>query len=317
MPSPTARDVHIDQLLTNVAIAYSNQSYIADQIFPIVPVNNQSGLVPIFDQSHWFRDEAQMRAPGTRSVGGGWSVTNATYFADRYSYRDEIYDEVRANADSVWNLETTTTEFVMDKMLMRREVQFATDFFKTGVWGNDDTGGTDFTQWSDYAFGTPFVNFTTYQDEVEGRIGREADVLIMGKAVWNQLRWHPDLVDTIKFTQSGIPTLALLQAATGFRKILIGRSLMTTDPEGTAEGNVTYSRIWGKNALILHVPDSPGLMVPAAGYTFTWARVPNSLSYILRFRDDEREADIIEANSYFDSKVTAARAGTFLSSVVA
>jgi hypothetical protein len=317
MPNPVSADLRIDQQLTNVAIRYSNQAYIADQIFPVVPVKNQSGKIPIFDQSHWFRDEAQLRAVGTRSVGGGWSVTNASYFADRFSYRAEIYDEVRDNADSIWDLERTNTEFATDKIAMRREVAFATDFFKTGVWGNDDAGGVDFTQWSDYAFGTPLINLTDYQDEVEGRIGREADVLVIGKQVWNKLRWHPDLVETIKYSARGIPTTELVQAATGFRKILIGRSLYTADPEGTAEGSVTYSRIWGKNALILHVPEAAGLMIPAAGYTFTWARVPDSLSFVKRIRDEEREADILEVNTYFDQKVTAARAGTFLSGVVA
>ena len=80
---------------------------------------------------------------------------------------------------------------------------------------------------------------------------------------------------------------------------------------------MVYTRIWGKNALLLSVPDRPSVLTPAAGYTFTWARVPNSLSYMLRFRDDQREMDILEGNSYFDQKVTSALAGEFLSNVVA
>jgi hypothetical protein len=317
MPNPTSRDLHVDQLLTNIAIAYTNGAYIADQIFPIVPVRNQGGLLPLFDQAAWFRDEAQLRAVGTRSVGGGFGVSTATYFCPRYSFRDEIYDEVRDNADSGWDLEATAVEFVMDKVAMRREVNFATNFFKIGVWGNDDTGGTDFTQWSDYAFSTPLVNLTDYMAEVGLRTGQGGDVLVIGEDVWNKLRWHPDLVETIKYTERGIPTQELLQAATGFRKILVGSAIYTADPEGTAESSVTYTRIWGKHALILRVPDRPSMRVPAAGYTPTWARVPNSLSYIVRHRDDERETDIIEANTYFDQRVTSARAGTFLQNVVA
>jgi hypothetical protein len=27
---------------------------------------------------------------------------------------------------------------------------------------------------------------------------------VIGKQVWNQLRWHPDLIDTVKFTQRGV-----------------------------------------------------------------------------------------------------------------
>ena len=45
-------------------------------------------------------------------------------------------------------------------------------------------------------------------------------------------------------------------------KYLVGRSIYTTSPEGTAESSVTYTRIWGKNALMLFTPDQPALMTP-------------------------------------------------------
>lgn len=313
---PTSRDVHVDSLLTNIAIGYTNLAYIADSIFPVVPVNKRSDLIPVYDQSHWFRDEARVRAPATKSEGGGWSITTDNYYAHRYSYRSEIPDEVRDNADSPWNLDSDATTFVMDKIGMRKEVQWAAANFKTGVWFDDETGGTDFDAWSNYDESQPFIDMLTYMDEIEGRIGREANTLVIGKSVWNALKWHPDLIETIKYTQRGIPTEELFLSATGIQRLLIGRAIYTTTPEGTAEASVTYSRIWGPHALLVHVPSSPSLMTPAAGYTFTWRRVPNSIAYMLRHRDEEREVDIIEGNTYFDQKVTAARAGTFLSNVV-
>lgn len=317
MPSPTGRDLHVDTLLTTVSIGYSNPLYIADQVFPVLSVNKQSDLIPLYDQSHWYRDDAKIRAPRTRSEGGGWTIGNDNYFAARYSYRSEIGDEERDNADSVWNLESDATEFAKDKVDMRRERALAAKIMTTGLWGNDDTGGTDFTQWSDYSAGDPLVDSTFYMDDVEGRIGREANTLVMGKPVWNKLRWHPALIDSIKWTERGVLTEDLVRSLLGIDKMLIGRALVTTSPEGTAEASVTYSRIWGKSALFLYVPQRAGLKQPAAGYTFTWARVPQSLSYIVRYRDDERETDIIEANTYFDQKITAARAGSYLASVVA
>lgn len=314
---PTPRDLHIDTLLTNVSIGYKNPLYIADQIFPTLVVNKQSDLIPTYGQSAWFRDDAKIRAPRTRSEGGGWDVSNDNYFAIRYSYRSEISDSERANADSVWNLEQDAVEFAKDKVDMRRERALAAKIMTTGVWGNDDAGGSDFTAWSDYAGSSPLINATTYMDEVEGRIGREANTLVIGKQVWNQLRWHPDLLDSIKWTQRGVLTEDLVASLLGIERLLIGRALVTTSPEGTAEASVTYSRIWGKAALFLYVPPRAGLRQPAAGYTFTWAEVPGSISYIKRYRDEERETDILEANTNFDQKVTAARAGTYLSGVVA
>lgn len=315
---PISRSLHVDTLLTNISIGYRNPSYIADQIFPIVPVMKQSDIVPKYDQSHWFRNTARVRAPGTKSQGGGWTVdTSDTYYAHRFSFRAEIDDESRSNTDAPFNLDRDGTEFVTDKMQLAREVKFATDFFKTGVWGDDDTGGTDFTQWSDYGSSSPLVDITTYMDTVEGKIGREPNSLVLGKQVWSKLKWHPDLIDTIKHTQTAMMTLQLAAALMELQRILVGRAIYTTSAEGTAEASVSYSRVWGKNALLIYVPDRPSLMTPAAGYTFVWQRVSNALQYIKRMRDEEREVDIIEGNSYFDQKATATRAGQFLSGAVA
>jgi len=318
MPNPVASTLHIDQLLTNISIGYKNPEYIADQIFPIVPVQKQSDIIPQYDQSHWFRDEAKLRAPGTKSAGGGWKVTTtAKYFCDRYSIRKEIDDETRKNADAPFNLDRDAVEWVTDKLQMRREVAFATNFFTTGVWGTDKTGGSDFTQWSDYANSSPLTDIDSYKDTVEALIGREPNVFVMGKEVWLKLKWHPDLVDLIKYTQRGQVTVDLFKALTEFNKVLIGRAIYTTSAEGTAEASVSYSRIWGKNALMIYVPERPSLLTPAAGYTFVWQVVPNALQYIKRMRDEEREVDIIEGNTYFDQKITGANAGLFISGAVA
>jgi hypothetical protein len=314
---PTARDLHVDALLTELSIGYTNPEYIADRIFPLVRVNKQSDIVPKYDQSHWFRNLAAPRAPGGRSARSGWTVNNSdTYFAMRYSIGHEIPDEVRDNADAPYNVDRDAVAFVTDKILMNREVSFASDFFKTGVWGADKTGGVDFTKWSDYASSSPLVDFTTFRDLVELKIGREPNTLVLGKPAWNKLKWHPDLIDLIKHTQRGQLSVDLFATLTEFSRVLIGKAIYTTSAEGTAEGSVTYTRIWDDDALMLWVPEAASLLTPAAGYTFVWQRVPNMIQYIKRMRDEEREVDIIEANTYYDQKVTAARAGLFMADAV-
>jgi hypothetical protein len=319
MPQPTPRELHVDTLLTNISIAYRNPAYIADECFPVVPVMKQSDKIPAYNQSFWFRDEAKLRGPGTKGARGGWTVdTSATYFCDRFSYGHEISDDERDNADPVFsNLDGDAAEFVTDKLQMRREVAFATDFFTTSVWGADKTGASDFTRWNDYANSSPLTDLSGYRDVVEGKIGREPNKLVMGKEVWTQLKWHPDIIDTIKYTQRAQMTVELFAALVEFERVLIGKAIYTTAVEGTAESSVTYSRIWGKHALMLYVPDRPSLRTPAAGYTFVWQRVPSAIQYIKRMRDDEREVDIVEANSYFDQKATGTNAGLFMSTAVA
>ena len=311
------RDLHVDALLTNLSVAYTNADYIADQIFPIVPVNKQSDIVPKYDQSHWFRNLAEKRAPGTKSKRSGFTVdVTDKYFCDRYSFGDEIADETRDNSDAPFNLDVDSMEFVTDKTMMAREANFVADFMKTGVWGTDKAGTTDFTKFSDYAGSSPLEVITDYRDIVQGGIGRDVNTFVASRLIHSKLKWHPDLIDMIKYTQKGQLTAELIAQLLEFERYLIGQAIQTTTAEGTAEASVSYSRMWGKDALMLYVPPRPSLKNPAAGYTFVWKRVANALQYIKRMRDEEREVDIIEANSYFDQKVTSAKSALFMDEVV-
>jgi hypothetical protein len=320
MAQATPRDLHVDGLLTNISLgAYNAPSrYIAREIAPVVPVAKQSDIVPKYDQSHWFRNEARPRAPGEASHRGGWAtdLTN-TYYAKRVSYGHEISDDERSNSDAPFDQDRDATLFVTDKIMMHHEIAWASTNFTTSVWGADRVGGSDFTVWSDYANSSPLTDIDTFGDNVDARIAMDPNTFVMGKQVWMKLKRHPDVIDLIKYTQRGQLTLDLFAALIEIPRVLVGKAIYTASPEGTAEASVSYSRIWGKHALLLFRPDAPSLMTPAATYTFTWRRVPNSLVYIKRMRDEEREVDIIEANTYFDFKVTSARAGEFLSGAVA
>ncbi len=318
MPLPTSRDVHIDQMCTNVSIAYTNQAYIADEAFPLLPVQKQSNIIPSYDQSYWFRDEAKMAGPNAEVQIAEYNVTTTdTYFCNRHRLGRLIYDEVRDNADAPFDLDREATLFLTDKIMLRREVNFVNQHFTTGKWTTDKTGDTDFTKWSNYGGSSPVVDVTNYKDTVEALIGREPNKFIVGKQVYIQLKNHPDVIDLIKYTQRGQVTADILASLLEFEKFLVGRAIYTTDKEGTAEASVTYSRVWGKNGLMLYTPPSPSLMTPSAGYTVVWNRVAGANQYMQRFRREEAEADLMVINSYFSQKRTGNGAGLFLSAAVA
>ena len=315
---PTVESVHHDALLTNISVGYTNPGYIADQVFPIVNVRKQTDVIPKYDKSHFFRHAAEIRAPGAPSLRGGFKVTHTDlYHCPRFSYGFEIPDELRDNADEPFNMDRDGTRFVTEKGYLCREGAFATDYFATSKGWTDLVGGTNFFQWSDYAASSPLTDMETWKDNVEAIIGQEPKTLVLGKQAWVPTKWHPDLIDTVKYTQRGVMTTELMASLFEVDRILIGRAIRVTSAEGVAEGSATYARIFGKSGLLLYVPAGPSLMTPAAGYTFVWARVPNALQYIKRIRNEEREIDIIEMNSYFDQALIVGNAGTFLSGLVA
>lgn len=318
MPELNTRSVHVDRLLTEISIGYKNAVYIVDDLSPELPVGKQSNIVPKYDQSHWFRNMARLRAPGTKSQRGGFSVDNTdTYYCHKYSFGFEVPWDVEDNADEPYELERDGTEFVSDKLDMCRELEFAANSFTAGKWGTDKVGATDFAQWSDYGSSSPLVDIESWKDALEGKIAREPNVATFGKQAWTVLKWHPDLIDTIKYTQRAQMTLEIFGGLIEIPKVLVGRGIYTLSPEGTPEANVVYTRIWGKHGLFLYVPPRPSLMTPAACYTFVWRRVPNAKKYIRRFEETPEERYVLEGNSYFQHKITAPAAGLFAQNVAA
>jgi len=315
--NPLQSQVHIDQLLTPVLISYRNPTHIADEIFSAVPVRKRSDIIPKFDQSPWFRDEAEVRAPGTKSSGGGFTTDSTQkYYCDRVSFRYEADDETADNVDQPYDLERAGIMFVGGKISLRKERAFATKWFTTSKWGTDKVGTTDFVKWSDYGGSTPLLDLAVWQEAVEAKVGLEPAHAALGRAILTYLKWHPDLVDTIKYTAVGKVTTDTILSLTDLTQLLVGRALVTTSPKGTAEASVTYTRVWGPHLLLYYRPPAPALNEPAAGYNFTWARVPGSLYYVKRMRDEEREVDILEGNAYFAQEQTAKNAGLFAQNVV-
>ena len=60
---PDMSMVHVDQALTEVSVAYRNTQYVADSVFPVVPVSKQSNKYFIYSKDN-FRTLDDARRPG-------------------------------------------------------------------------------------------------------------------------------------------------------------------------------------------------------------------------------------------------------------
>ena len=132
---------------------------------------------------------------------------------------------------------------------------------------------------------------------------------------------HPDIVDRVKYGQTpGAParvTVEAIAALMELDRILIMRSIENTAVEGAAN---SHSFIGGKNALLCYVTQSPGLMTPSAGYTFSWNGLLGAAATgqrISKFRMEHLKSDRVEIEMAFDHKVVSPDLGYFFSGVVA
>jgi hypothetical protein len=317
MPQPDIRDAHVDQLLTNLSHAYMNEAvnYIADKVFPVVPVRKQSARIAKYTKADWFKDDAALRAPGTESSGTGFTVdTSSIYFCDNFAVHKDIADEVRENTDSPYDPDLEATMLVTDRLLLRREIAFATDFIKTSVWGTDSNKTA--APWSDYGLGDPIGDVETAKDGIHGVTAREANTIVIGRQVWSKLKHHPDFIERIKYTQRGVLTTDIVSAILEIDRLLVGKAIKNTYDEGQTDATAAYSYVVGDSALVLHVAPRPALLTPSAGYTFHWANF-GALSFIRRLRNDFTQVDRIEGHTYFDQCAIGTDLGYYLYNLVA
>lgn len=326
---PTPGDVHVNAPLTNISVAFiqSASDFIASRVFPNIPVSKQSDRYYTYNRGDFNRDEMELRAPGTESAGSGYSLDNTpTYFADRYSVHKDIPDEVRANADAALNPDREATVFVTTKALIKREKLFVNKYFKTGVWGTDLAGvasapsAGQVLQWSDAA-SDPIKNVRDAKRTIRQSTGFEPNKLVLGRAVYDALVDHPDVIDRVKYGQTaGAPARGTLQAiATLFEidEILVMNSIENTAKEGQT---AAHSFIGGKHAMLCHSASAPGLMTPTAGYTFSWTGLMgNGIegNRIRQFRLEREGVDRVEIDMCFDLKVVAPELGYFFNGIVA
>src|SRR6185369_9472438 len=237
MPQYTPRDAHVDTALTNISVAYTQDAsnFIADKVFPIVPVQKQSDRYYVYDKGAFFRDEAQLRAPATESAGSGFDIDNTpTYFCSKWALHKDVDDDTAANADAVVDPYRDAAMFVQNQLLIRREKLFASTYMTTGVWGTDETGATNFAQWDDEASSDPMEDIKRARIKVLSQTGYIPNTLVIGYEVYEALKKHPLFVDRIKYTTAESVTLAIIARLLDVDRVLVAQSIMQTSVEGAA-----------------------------------------------------------------------------------
>jgi len=274
----------------SVAYFQDQSKFVADRVFQNIPSPNQSDVYYTYDRGMFNRNQMAKRAPRTEANGIGYTVDNTpNFFCDVFGLHHDIPDQVRANADAVLKPDREAVELLTHQALIKREVDFMANFFATSKWGTDVTGvagapgAGEFKQW-DQADSDP-IGDVEKGKRTTGLTGYEGNILVVDRITWGFLKHHPDILDKIKFGQTpGSPAIATLQAVAAIlevEEILVSAAVQNTAKEGATNVDAFIA---GKNALLAYRPPSPGIMTPAAGYTFSWNGYLGASDQGIRFK---------------------------------
>lgn len=336
--NPTASDVHVNKPLTDISIAYMQDpaGFVADRIFPNLPVKKQSDLYFMYDRSDFWRNQYRKRAPSTESAGGGWKVSTTPYFADVWALHKDIDWAVRDNQDDPINMDRDATIWLAGQALIAREVTWAAKYFTTGVWKGVTGAAQDITgvasspganqvlQWNS-ASSTPVADVKAYSNTIHLLTGLRPNKLVVGRQVWTILSEHPDIIDRISGTSSSSkPSIVTKQAVAALMEldsIEVMDAIQATSAENPVfETSMTTAYIAGKKALLVYANPNPSIMSASAGYTFSWTGHINAGpqgQQISTFPMRAIKSDRVEGEMAYDQKLVCADCGVFFNSIVA
>ena len=299
------RDWHIDAALTEISIQYTldPSKFIAPQVLPAVSVGKQSDKYFIWDKAFWFRIPQTQRAKGTAPKFVEFGVSSAGYFAENYMLGGRIPYEDLTNADQALALEDSIARGVTQLLMLDQENRVAT-LLTTAANAGSGTALTGTARWDDYGNSAPISDVTTGKAWMRLATGQTPNTLVVGAQVHDALLQHPDMIDRIKYVARADQAViaAAIADIFGVQKYLVGEAVYNSAAEGLA---ASMAYVWGKNATLLYVPPTPGLLVPSAGYSFRWK--PEGFT---DFVVETKENDDIKAREkrvgYFQDEVITA-----------
>ena len=305
---PQLRDVVQDPVLTQVSTAYTNDTFLAETILPVMPVSKQSGVFFQYDKSNLRIPGSTVRAAGAPAKETDFNVTKGTYVTVDHALKEFVPNEIQEQAMTPTDPLTDSTENVTEQLMLDKEKALADYLTSTAnITQNTTLSGTN--QWSDYNNSSPITDLRTARQTVRLAVGRTPNTLIIGQQVFDSLIDHPEILERVKYSQLGILTVELLARLFQVDRVLVGSAVYNSAKEGQTD---SLGYVWGKHAILTYIAPSVRMKQLTLGYTFTYGTRQAE-----RWTDGDRKGTYVRVHDNWQQGIVAATAAYLLRTVVA
>jgi len=319
MPQPDVKGLMVTGPLQNVSLAYKNQNYIGDRVFPLIDNVDPKSKIAKYLKGAWFRDEAGIRGPGAEAPRGGYPITHVSISTDEYAFAKEVTDEDRRFAKSQntppLQPDQDAVEFCADKIDLKKE-RLISAAILAGTWADGNSGGEDAEGgWAAAASGNTFLSdIRNGAKTIQAATGFLPNRLVIDFGTYNSLKEEATVLDKIKYTERGVLTTSLLAALLDLDEVLVGTAIYSTAKETKAGTDFTSAKIWEANSgkgmgFLYYVPTRPGLKTPMAGCQARVAYEDGAARRVSMWREDARHQDVYEVAEETDIVLTGTDLG--------
>lgn len=256
----------INPVLSAVALAYTNNDFIADRVLPRVPVSKPQFLYLKYGTGDGFTIPNTMVGRTSKPNEVEYSVTQVAGTVNDHALDIPVPQaDVEAAAGTPYDPKARATMLVSDLVALDREKRVADAVFNAANYGSANKATLSGTgQWSD-ATSDPLRAMMVARD---GMLLRPT-TLVIGQDVATQLQLNPNVVAAFRFPGTkGIVPLQDIATMLGLREILVGQGWVNSAKPGQTP---TLTRLWGKFAALLCLsPLANNTFGTTFGYTAQW-----------------------------------------------
>jgi hypothetical protein len=270
------QDKQINPVLSNFAMGIIVQHYVATKILSILPVGSKSGKFFKFLRGILYRDDADVRAPGTRSKGGSHNYATDNYYCEEIAWHEDVPDEARDNEGMPLKPEQDAVAVCMAKIMLSLERITAGILLNPTNWAaghtEDAEGG-----WKAGASSTFYADVIDKMRFIQARGGMKPNKLVIDDQTYTNAKQDEIIMDKIKYTQRGVLTKDLLADIFELDQVIVGDAIFSTSEETKDDEIGTTQAIWETNpgkgsGLLLYAPEVVGVKEVTAAVIFRWVR---------------------------------------------
>jgi len=299
---PVKSKLHVDQLLSNISVRYSNNEFIAHKAFPAVNVKKDSDLYRVYDRN--FRIPETSRANGAKAREHYFEVSNSSYVLEKHALVDFVSDSDVENYD-VSDLRADTTEELTDAIMRRKEKSFIDLFTKTS-WSLTHSLSSALS-WNNLTLtANPIADLDTAASVVLANSGQMPNYVILGRDSFVLAKNNSNVLDRVKYTSAEISE-SMLASLFGVGELLVSNAQLDSAAEGLTS---SVAQMWPKHAFLGYKPPRASPKAPSAGYIFEKAKAP-----VKRWRVEERESEAIEVRKEYAIKIVSSLSGYLVAGV--
>lgn len=267
----------VDPVLTSVARGYKNAVLIGENIFPLVQVEKEGIVVPLFGKGAFVEYDTE------RAVGAESNVL----LREKSSSMDLVLNEhdlsapvdYREQAESLFNEEAKAIRRATNGVNLKRELYAARLAQDPKVYlAGSKKSLVAAERWAN-GKGDPVTVIEAGIETIRNATGLRPNLMTMGASVMSVLRYHPAIQAQIGANERKRITAEILQDIFQIPKVVIG------EPVSSKDSKKDPADVWADNLMLHYVsPPQPGTESadenePSFGYTFRRKGMPVADKY--------------------------------------